>query len=1019
MIKAVVSIIVLLGLGLYSLPYIIRDQAVIWLRQHGAEQATLQGIKVNWWQGQVSLQNLVARAPQRPPLVIGQLQVEIDYAALFNQRLLIENLRLQDVQGGLQQQGEQLWLGPVDLNPLSSDAPAEADSTPSQWHAGIAKAQLTDIDWRVDLPQQQQHWQIEQARLTSLMPWKAEEPTDFSLTGRLNDAPLTITSESQLLSSDKTARLHLVLEQFPLQSVVRYWQPQLQGQLSADLHLSLALQGLDGQIEHQGTLTLAQLDWQQGDLQLADPLLNWSGQGRLALVEGAPQTVTLEGELNSQQLRLKQGEQLALALQQLRWNSATELTFAAEGIRQVSGPQTINLQALTLQQPALKVQAQQLRQQGPLKLDFDQGAPANLSTSLQLQLSQLALQQADLKVGVADLGLQAPLTLNLTGGTPTRLNTQVDLDLSGLALQQPALQLDSERIQLKSPLTLTWQNTQLARLSARPQLNLAASALDYQQAVTVNLATGELQATLDDMALNNPQIKQVQAQFSQLRSRASKNELDLLLADSLTVTDLAYQPDRLNVAKVAGQGIIANRQGDNSMLVLKTLMLDELVLADTRDLHIASLTLQDSESRFLINQDQNVTELVRLEQALAGLSDTGATLPSPDTAASKAKATEAASKNAGATVSSDPSDDLSGDFTVRIDRLTLTGNHRIDLTDRSVQPTFSSQVDISKLTASQLSTEANQRSPFALTATINRHAKLNASGEIDLLGGARNGHWQVALKNVELPVISPYSGKYIGYYLRSGQLDFNSKGTLDKGKLDGENRIVLNRLQVQSAQSSATQSFNQALSMPLSTAIAVLENDNDNIILDVPVEGSLDDPQFGYQGIINRLATKGLKKAALGFLTKSLQPYAALLTLANTAINANETGAFITLNPIGFAAGTTEPDAQANDYLGKIAQMMQEREGLRLNICGNAVSADRQALLPALQEENEARDEPLTPAQLEVQMLERLQALAVARGDWVLDQLLGLGLDKARLFSCFPVPNLKDNRLQPGVALGL
>jgi len=86
-----------LGMVLHTLPYLIRDQAVIWLRSQGVEQASLRAIDVNWWCGEIQLRELKAHRQGHTPLDVGRLKVRLDYQALADRQLRIRVLQLEDV----------------------------------------------------------------------------------------------------------------------------------------------------------------------------------------------------------------------------------------------------------------------------------------------------------------------------------------------------------------------------------------------------------------------------------------------------------------------------------------------------------------------------------------------------------------------------------------------------------------------------------------------------------------------------------------------------------------------------------------------------------------------------------------------------------------------------------------------------------------------------------------------------------------------------------------------------------
>ena len=296
---------------------------------------------------------------------------------------------------------------------------------------------------------------------------------------------------------------------------------------------------------------------------------------------------------------------------------------------------------------------------------------------------------------------------------------------------------------------------------------------------------------------------------------------------------------------------------------------------------------------------------------------------------------------------------------------------------------------------------------------------LNAKGEIELFSGNYGGNWDLEIKGLELPQVSPYSLQYTGYYLHSGQLSVTSKGEIKDRKLDGDSDIRLNKLQVEAQNSERSGEFNQKVSMPLDTAIMILQDNDDNIDLQIPIDGSLDDPQFGYQTVINKLAGKGLKSAAMGYLTKALQPFGTLITLSKMVIDAQDKGSFINLQPVYFVPAQSALSAESKQYIAKLGQMLNERKAMRMNICGYAVAADQPQVWAALLEENKKRKKPLTEAELKSLQEQKLQQLAQQRSDVIKGELSGkLGIDIERLFSCLPKVDLTSKE-KPQVALGL
>jgi hypothetical protein len=117
-------------------------------------------------------------------------------------------------------------------------------------------------------------------------------------------------------------------------------------------------------------------------------------------------------------------------------------------------------------------------------------------------------------------------------------------------------------------------------------------------------------------------------------------------------------------------------------------------------------------------------------------------------------------------------------------------------------------------------------------------------------------------KEIELSPMTPYSGRYVGYGIEKGKLSFTVKYKLENRKLSAENKIILNQLTFGEKIESP-----DATKLPVLFAVSLLKDRNGVIDIDLPISGSLDDPQFSVGGIIWRMIinilTKGGHRAVL------------------------------------------------------------------------------------------------------------------------------------------------------------
>jgi hypothetical protein len=78
-----------------------------------------------------------------------------------------------------------------------------------------------------------------------------------------------------------------------------------------------------------------------------------------------------------------------------------------------------------------------------------------------------------------------------------------------------------------------------------------------------------------------------------------------------------------------------------------------------------------------------------------------------------------------------------------------------------------------------------QSSPFALEASSRRHTQLNLQGSLQPFGTRISMDINGKIRAVEMPRLSPYAVKTVGYHLVSGEMDADIDLKITAGKLQG------------------------------------------------------------------------------------------------------------------------------------------------------------------------------------------------------------------------------------------
>ena len=177
---------------------------------------------------------------------------------------------------------------------------------------------------------------------------------------------------------------------------------------------------------------------------------------------------------------------------------------------------------------------------------------------------------------------------------------------------------------------------------------------------------------------------------------------------------------------------------------------------------------------------------------------------------------------------------------------TTLRNGRIDFSDRFVRPNYSARLTELNGTVGALRSGTREMATISLRGRAADTALLDISGQLNPTVQPLALDIRAKATDLELAPLSPYAGKYAGYAIERGKLSMDVAYRIDAdGKLDAKNQVVLNQLtfgeRVESP--SATQ-------LPVLLAVALLKDRNGVIDINLPVSGTVSDPQFSVGAII-------------------------------------------------------------------------------------------------------------------------------------------------------------------------
>ncbi|TKI68583.1 DUF748 domain-containing protein [Sulfurimonas crateris] len=111
-------------------------------------------------------------------------------------------------------------------------------------------------------------------------------------------------------------------------------------------------------------------------------------------------------------------------------------------------------------------------------------------------------------------------------------------------------------------------------------------------------------------------------------------------------------------------------------------------------------------------------------------------------------------------------------------------------------------------------------------------------------------------KNLDLSSVSGYSAEFAGYKIDKGKLFLDLKYNIENSELKSKNSIIIRNIEL-----GDTIEDENITKLPLGFAIALLEDKDGVIDIDLPIEGNIDKPDFKYGALIVKTLANLIVKA--------------------------------------------------------------------------------------------------------------------------------------------------------------
>ncbi|MEA3523245.1 MAG: DUF748 domain-containing protein [Campylobacterota bacterium] len=246
-----------------------------------------------------------------------------------------------------------------------------------------------------------------------------------------------------------------------------------------------------------------------------------------------------------------------------------------------------------------------------------------------------------------------------------------------------------------------------------------------------------------------------------------------------------------------------------------------------------------------------------------------------------------------------------------------------DFADDSLPLKFKTQIHDVQGSVYGISSEANLTSYIDIAGVIDNYGSMKVAGSINSASPKTFTDIDVDFRNLALNNMSPYSANFAGRKIDEGKLSLALKYKIVESQILGDNSIIIKKIKL-------GEEFEGESSLPLGLAIALLEDSDGLINIDMPVEGDMDAPDFKYGALV----MKTLGNLIVKIVSSPFSFLGSMLGIEGDDLKyiAYETGEATLLPP-------------EREKLDALAKALAKRPKLSLSVSGSyALQADTYAL---------------------------------------------------------------------------
>jgi hypothetical protein len=239
---------------------------------------------------------------------------------------------------------------------------------------------------------------------------------------------------------------------------------------------------------------------------------------------------------------------------------------------------------------------------------------------------------------------------------------------------------------------------------------------------------------------------------------------------------------------------------------------------------------------------------------------------------------------------------------------------RVTYTDNFIKPNYTANLVGIQGTVGAFGTQSTTPAPVDVTAKLAANGPLSIRGTVNPLIAKPALDLTASAHDIELTNLTPYSAKYAGYPITKGKLNVDLHYKLDNDQLNADNHLFIDQLTFGDHVENDT-----ATKLPVRLAISLLKNSRGEIDVNLPVSGSLSNPEFSIGGLIWHAVLNLLQKAVTA-------PFS---LIANAFGGKGEELGYVEFDP--GSAKLTDAD---NQKLDTIVKVLADKPSIKMDLIG-------------------------------------------------------------------------------------